>query len=78
VKMLEKPALVEKSSDVTSSAVAVSGEESAKELLPSRIPLPPVRPAGLGNDTPSERTAAFDAPVSAQPVGGFRQMVVSR
>jgi len=80
LKMLEKPAVAEKSSDARSTPVtaSASSEESAADALPSRIPLPPVRPVGLGDDTPSERTAAFDKPVGSQPVGGFRQMVVSR
>ena len=58
------------------SAPMLTGQEASEADLqatdlPERIPLPPRRPIGLGQDLPAERTASFESPVVPGASGRF-------
>ena len=76
LKMLDKPAVADKAA--VSAAVASIADAETGEALPTRIPLPPVRPVGLGEDVAAERTASFDKPAAPPQMSGFRPLVMTR
>ena len=76
LKMLDKPAVADQVA--ISVPAGAEGTDETAEALPSRIPLPPVRPVGLGEDVAAERTASFDKLVTPPQGAGFRQSFITR
>ena len=58
LKTLDKSSASEKAAPNVPAVSGAGERDEAAEALPSRIPLPPVRPVGLGEAAPPARTAA--------------------
>ena len=76
LKLLDKAAVVDKTA-VSAPAVGGVADETV-EALPVRVPLPPVRPVGLGEDVVPERTASFEKPGSTPQLSVLRPVVMTR
>jgi rare lipoprotein A len=57
-------------SDKVSTTVEPSESATAIEALTSRIPLPPVRPVGLGEEAPARTAAIFDRTATSSKADG--------
>ena len=81
LKILDKSTVSDKVSGAVSSPSEPKdlAQDEAVGGLPSRVPLPPVRPVGLGEEVPQARTAAvFDSSVTLSRTGGFSPPALAR